>query len=80
LRDVVRASFPILPYDDAAATWHGHERARLEAIGRPVPYVDAQIAAIAHARKLVVVTLNTRDFSPFTNLKVENWSKRRTPG
>jgi tRNA(fMet)-specific endonuclease VapC len=80
LRDVVRASFPILPYDDAAATWHGHERARLDALGRPCPYVDGQIAAIAHASKLVVVTVNTKDFSGFTNLKVENWSKRRTSG
>ncbi len=77
LTDVVRASFPILPYDAAAATWHGYERARLEALGRPVPYVDGQIAAIAHASKLVLVTVNTRDFSRFTDLKVENWSTRR---
>ena len=78
LMDVVRASFPILPYDDAAATWHGHERARLETLGRPVPYVDGQIAAIAHASKLVLVTVNTRDFSRFSDLKVENWARRRT--
>lgn len=67
-------------YDDAAAAWHGHERARLEALGRPVPYVDGQIAAIAHAGKPVVVTTNTKDFSRFTDLKVENWSKRRPLG
>ena len=79
LKDVVRASFPILPYDDAAATWHGHERARLEAIGRPAPFVDGQIAAIAHTSTLVVVTLNTKDFARFADLKVENWSKRRSP-
>ncbi len=78
LADVVRASFPILPYDDAAATWHGHERARLEALGRQAPYVDGQIAAIAHANGLVLVTLNTKDSSSFEGLKVENWSKRRT--
>src|SRR4051812_20532314 len=47
LGDVVLASFPILPYDDACAHWHGHERARLESLGRPAPYVDGQIAAIA---------------------------------
>ena len=76
LNDVVRASFPILPYDDAAATWHGHERARLEKLGRPAPYVDGQIAAIAHTSTLVVVTINTKDFARFTDLKVENWSKR----
>ena len=78
LNDVVRASFPILPYDDAAATWHGHERARLEKLGRPAPYVDGQIAAIAHTSTLVVVTINTKDFARFTDLKVENWSKRST--
>ena len=30
LEDVIRRSFPILPDDEAAATWHGAERARLE--------------------------------------------------
>ena len=77
LNDVVRASFPILPYDDAAATWHGHERARLEALGRTAPFVDGQIAAIARTGTLVVVTVNTKDFSHFSDLKVENWSSRR---
>lgn len=77
LRDVVQASFPILPYDEAAATWHGSERARLETSGRPAPYVDAQIAAVAHANGLVLVTLNTGDFSRFKDLQVEDWSKRR---
>jgi tRNA(fMet)-specific endonuclease VapC len=74
LQDVVRASFPILPYDDAAATWHGEERARLEALGRPVPYVDAQIAAVAHAHQLVLVTVNSKDFTPFANLRIEDWA------
>ena len=77
LREVVRALFPILPYDEAAASWHGAERARLEASGRPVPYVDAQIAAVAHASGLVLVTLNAADFSRFKDLEVEDWSKRR---
>ncbi|OFW07357.1 MAG: hypothetical protein A3H96_05110 [Acidobacteria bacterium RIFCSPLOWO2_02_FULL_67_36] len=56
LRDVVRASFPNLPYDEAAATWHGEERARLEALGPPAPFVDGQIAAIAHVQGLMLVT------------------------
>jgi tRNA(fMet)-specific endonuclease VapC len=80
LSDVVRASFTILPYDDVAATWHGKERARLEAIGRPVPFVDGQIAAIAHANGLVLATLNPKDFSRFRDLEVQNWSKRRSQG
>lgn len=79
LRDVVKVSFPILPYDDAAATWHAEERARLEALGRPVPFVDGQIAAIAHVHGLVVATTNAKDFSHFKGLTVEDWSKR-APG
>lgn len=76
LRDVVRASFPVLPYDEAAATWHGEERARLEALGRPAPFVDGQVAAIAHANGLILVTTNTKDFTRFKELRVENWSRR----
>jgi predicted nucleic acid-binding protein len=73
LRDVVQASFPILPYDEAAAAWHGRERARLEALGRTAPYVDGQIVGIAHAHGLVLVTANVKDFAPFQELDVENW-------
>ncbi len=75
LQDVVQATFPILPYDEAAATWHGHERARLDALGRPAPYVDGQIAAIAKINGLAVVTTNTKNFARFKGLQVENWSE-----
>ena len=76
LRDVVYGSFPILPYDEAAAAWHGVERARLESLGHPAPFVDGQIAAIAHVNGLVVVTTNDKDFVRFKGLSVQNWSKR----
>jgi tRNA(fMet)-specific endonuclease VapC len=76
VRDVVQASFPVLPYDEVAATWHGHERARLEAAGQSVPFVDGQIAAIAQVNSLVLVTVNTKDFTRFQGLIVENWAKR----
>ena len=75
LRDVVHGSFPILTYDEAAAAWHGEERARLEALGRPAPFVDGQIAAIAHVNGLVLATTNHKDFARFRGLTVENWSK-----
>ena len=65
LADVVQPSFAVLPYDEAAASWHGRERARLEALGRPAPCVDGQIAAIAHTNALVLVTVNTKDFGRF---------------
>lgn len=77
LHDVVQVSFPILPYDEVAAAWHSQERARLEGVGKCAPYVDGQIAAIAHANGLVLVTVNTKDFTPFfKDLTVENWSRR----
>ena len=76
LRDVVYGSFPILPYDEAAAAWHGVVRARLESLGHPAPFVDGQIAAIAHVNGLVVVTTNDKDFVRFKGLSVQNWSKR----
>jgi len=74
LERVVRTSFPILPYDDAAAGWHGRERARLEEDGRTAPFVDGQIAAIAFTQGLVLVTANARDFRGFEHLKTEDWT------
>jgi tRNA(fMet)-specific endonuclease VapC len=73
LWDIVAASLPILSYDQAAATWHASERARLEAIGRTPPYVDGQIAAIARTNDLVLVTANGADFAGFNGLSVEDW-------
>ena len=75
LQDVVQAAFPILPYDEAAAAWHGRERARLEQLGRPAPYTDGQIAAIARVNGLILVTVNVKDFVRFKDLQVVNWSR-----
>ncbi len=63
----------ILPYDAAAASWHGRERARLVAAGKTPPFVDGQIAAVAAVHGLVLVTRNVRDFSSFSNIRVESW-------
>ena len=65
-----------VPYDEAAAHWHGVERARLEALGRPAPYVDGQIAAIAHVNELTLVTANVKDFKRFSGIEVESWVQR----
>ena len=74
LHTVVQPSFPILAYEEAAATWHGMERARLEKIGRPLPYVDGQIAAIARQHDLTLVTTNRKDFAGFEGLDVVDWT------
>ncbi len=73
LEEVVVASFPILDYDRDAAEWHARERARLEAAGKPPPFVDAQIAAIACVNDLVLVTANKDHFRGFKDLKVQSW-------
>ena len=73
LYDVVRPNIPVLPYDDAAATWHAEERARLAGIGRPAPFVDGMIAAVARTRGLTLVTNNVADVAHFDGLSVERW-------
>lgn len=65
--------FPVLPYDQRAATWHAEERARLDAAGQPRSFADGQIAAIAATHGLVLVTRNGRDFAGFHDLRVESW-------
>jgi tRNA(fMet)-specific endonuclease VapC len=73
LEEVVRATLPILPYDDRAAEWHGEERARLERSGRAAPFVDGQIAAIAATSGIPLVTADAADFKWFKGLVVLNW-------
>jgi len=78
LHDVVLNSFPVLPYGEKEATWHGLERARQERRGRPGPYVDGQIAAIAHVSDLILVTANVKGFARFKDLRVEDWTRSRS--
>lgn len=77
LANVVNTSFPILPYDDAAALRHAMERARLERAGKTAPFVDGQIASIALIHNLALVTRNVRDFVSFAGLRVEDWVTRQ---
>lgn len=64
---------PILDYDRAAAEWHAVERARLAAAGETPPFVDGQIAAIAFAKSLTLVTFNEADFRGFQGIDVTSW-------
>ena len=74
LEDVVLASFPVLDYDHEAADWHARQRARLVAAGQTPPFVDGQIAAIAHVNDLILITSNDRDFEKFQGLRLERWA------
>lgn len=63
----------VLPYGERAARWHALERARLTASGRPPPFLDAQIAAVAAVNDATIVSANAAHFDPFEGLRVENW-------
>ncbi len=63
----------VLPYDQAAADWYAKERARLQRQGKTCAYADGEIAAIAAAQQLILVTRNTQDFGNFQNLALQNW-------
>jgi tRNA(fMet)-specific endonuclease VapC len=73
LYGVVRATLPVLPYDEAAAEWHGRERARLAAGGTPPSFVDGQIAAIARIHGLTVVTRDLTGYAGFEGVRVVSW-------
>ena len=63
----------VLPFDEAAARRYGELRATLERLGTPIGDADTRIAAIALARRLIMITGNVRHFGRVPNLRVENW-------
>jgi tRNA(fMet)-specific endonuclease VapC len=72
LRDLA-SQLPSLPFDDRAAEVCGEVRALLAREGRPIGPYDLQIAAIARAGNLCVVTRNLAEFSRVPGLAVESW-------
>ena len=65
--------FISLRFDDRAAEVAGRVRADLDAKGTPVGPYDLQIAAIALAGGLTLVTRNVREFGRVEGLAVEDW-------
>lgn len=56
-----------------AAKTYGKIRAELEQVGMPIGPLDLQIAAIALAHQLTLVTHNIREFSRIPQLRLEDW-------
>ncbi len=61
-----------LVFGGSAAEHYALVRAQRQSAGRPISTEDAQIAAIALAAKLKIVTRNTKDFEGIDGLKVIN--------
>ena len=65
--------FVSLPFGDESALLFGQIRARLASAGTPIGAYDLQIAAIALANNLILVTHNTREFERVDGLQLEDW-------
>lgn len=71
----IKSTLAIYPFNEPAAAKYGGIRATLEKAGQPISERDLQIAAIAMANKLCVVTHNTKEFNRIPKLKIEDWAK-----
>lgn len=76
IQDDVAENFPLVNYSKKAAEIHAKIRAVCEKKGEPVPYGDSQIAAIAIAEDMILVTRNVKHFQVIADnfpLQLENW-------
>ena len=77
LIDEVQKTFPILNFDSHCAWILSDLRSRLKKSGMAVDYADLQIASIAIANQMILVTRNIKHFGMIQNvsgnLLIENW-------
>lgn len=71
LDDLV-TSLVVWPFDASAAEEFGRIQAEQKARGRPIPALDAQIAAVARSRDLKLLTAD-RHFDYVAGVIAENW-------
>lgn len=64
---------PSLAFMGEATAQFGDIRAHLARLGTPIGPYDLQIAAIARAHDLTLVTRNVREFERVPGLRLENW-------
>ncbi len=70
--------FVSLPFDDTAALVFGRLNAQLSSKGEMIGIKDLQIASIALANELVLVTHNIREFERIQGLSLEDWETQET--
>lgn len=64
----------LYPFNEKAASSYGPIRAELEKQGFPISERDLQIASIAVANNLCLVTHNVKEFSRIYQLRIEDWA------
>ncbi len=60
-------------FDEKSAEATAQIRVELERIGKPIGSYDVQIAGMAVANDLILVTHNTGEFGRVSDLKLEDW-------
>ncbi|MBR8828906.1 MAG: type II toxin-antitoxin system VapC family toxin [Gomphosphaeria aponina SAG 52.96 = DSM 107014] len=65
--------FISLPFDDKCTEIYGNIRTSLEKKGTPIGPYDLQIASIAIANNLILVTHNVAEFQRIGELNIEDW-------
>jgi len=73
LKNILIPAVNIVTFDTKAAYVCGRIRARLEKLGTPLDLADLEIASIAIANDLILVTNNIKHFKRIPMLKYENW-------
>ena len=73
LEKILLPAVNIVGFDSKAAYICGRLQARLEAKGTPLCFADLQIAAIAMANELILVSGNLKHFKRIRGLALENW-------
>ncbi|MEE4262213.1 MAG: PIN domain-containing protein [Desulfobacteraceae bacterium] len=71
--DSIKSELEIFPFNEQAAVKYSIIRVELEKQGQPISERDTQIAAIALANKLCLVTHNTKEFIRIPKLRIEDW-------
>ena len=73
LRNILLPAVNILSFDSQAAFIYGKTRAGPENSGDIISHADVQIASIAIANNLTLITGNIKHFIKIPQLKIEDW-------
>ncbi len=74
--EIIYEQFDIIPFDEHSAIIYSDIFPKLEVLGKIPQEFDLQIASIAIANNMILVTRNIKDFEGIcsvSNLMIENW-------